>query len=79
MDYEVTRYVHHAQRFGTSEVLDSAIETGLNVRQLVDLQTELDKIDAKPKSRFDTPVKHRLSAETRVKRRLGIEDEPEAA
>jgi hypothetical protein len=79
LDSEVRKFVHHAQRFGTEAVLDAAIEQDLNLKQLVELQTELDKIDAQPKKRFANGIKHRLSAEVRVRRQLGLEDEPEAA
>lgn len=66
-------YVRHAQRFGTDEVIASAVEKNVGFSALVMLQTKLDEIDATKRRRGQTGP--RLSAETRVKRLLGIEDE----
>lgn len=66
----------HASRFGCEGVMDAAMDVNLYFSDLVQLQKNLDEIEAS-RTRFHKPP--RLSAETRVKRLLGIEDEEEGA
>ena len=75
----LTKYVHHAQRFGTEAVLETAIEQGVSYEQLIKLQLALDEIDKKARlrARFDRRKGPRLSAEIRVRRALGLPDKPE--
>lgn len=76
MDAKVKRFAAHARRHGTEEVLEAGSQAGLTLAQLVELQKELDKIvDAKCDQFGTTAKKRRLSAEARVKRHLGIEDD----
>lgn len=72
-------YVRHAQRFGTTEVMSAAIEADVPFTALVLLREQLDELEEKAAKakRFGSYSKPRLSAETRVKRLLGIEDEDE--
>lgn len=68
----------HARKFGTAQVMETAIEDGFELAALVLLQEELDKVDAAEakKRRFGGPYKKpRLTAEARVKRLLGIEED----
>lgn len=73
----LTKYIHHAQRFGTGSVLETAIGQGVALPLLIVLQKELDKLDrAKlPKSRQKRGGP-RLSAEVRVRRACGLPDSP---
>lgn len=64
-------YKRHADRFGTSGVMAAGADE-LDFDQLVELQKHIDSVD----SQIRYAPKIRLSAETRVKRLLGIpEDE----
>ena len=74
----IAPYVKHAKRFGTESILEAASQAGLQLGELVALQVELDAIQAAKHDQFGaTAKKHRLSAERRVKRYLGIEDDQE--
>lgn len=70
----------HADRYGPEGVMEAARTASdfhdgqLEFDELVELQTHIDGLSAGDK----WAKKHRLSAETRVKRLLGI-DETEAA
>lgn len=73
----ITIYVRHAQRFGTTEVMAAAIDAGVDFSALVMLREKLDELDEKAatQKRFASYRKPRLSAHTRVKRLLGLEDD----
>jgi hypothetical protein len=81
-DNAVAPLLRHAKKFGTDGVMEAAVEARLELDldfdALVRLREELDEIEKKPQRRFDTPKTHRLSAELRVKRLLGIPDEEES-
>jgi len=66
----------HARRFGTEGVMVTAIEAGLSFEGLVRLQTTLDEIEAAAR-RY--PKRTRKTAEQKVRKLLGIEEEPSAA
>lgn len=72
----LTKYVHHAQRFGTESVMQTAAQQGLSYELLIQLQTQLDAIDAKARKRGQRQGK-RLNAEVRVRRLLGLPDSKE--
>ena len=61
----------HARRFGTEGVIETALEARLPFQELVRLQTDLDEIDST--RRFHK--KPRKTAEERIKKLLGIEEE----
>jgi hypothetical protein len=60
----------HAKRFGSDGVMEAAVESGLPFEELVELQKHIDALHAEDK----WAKKPRLTAETRVKRMLGIEE-----
>ena len=65
----------HARRFGSEGVMEAALDAQLPFEEMVRLQTVLDEIDSQQRG-YRKP---RLTAETRVKRLLGIEEEKDAA
>ncbi len=65
------KLLKHAGRYGTEHVLESAVEMGFPFEELVRLQQGLDEIDSKQRG-YRKP---RKTAEERVKRFLGIEEE----
>lgn len=71
--------IRHAKRFGVDGVMETAADrwrSGLcSFESVVKLQKEVDHIEANPTRRHATKTRHRLTAELRVKRLLGIEDE----
>ena len=66
----------HAKKFGPEGVMETGVDLGLSVDQLVRLQKAIDKIEEQRDRgrRFSTYKKPRLTAEVRVKRLLGIEE-----
>jgi len=60
----------HATRHGSEFVMETGAEAGLSFSELVALQKHIDTLPRAAKSRY--------TAETRVKRLLGIEDPEEA-
>lgn len=73
--------IRHAKRFGVDGVMETAAESWrlgrCSFEQVVSLQKEVDTIQANPTRRHAAKTKHRLTAEVRVKRLLGItEEEP---
>lgn len=73
----LTKYIHHAQRFGTESVMETAADQGLGFDQLVELQKEIDKIEKANAPRIQRKRGPRISAEIRVRRLLGLPDEEE--
>lgn len=73
----------HAERYGVDGVMDAGIDLKLSFGELVELQTELWRIENEQLAaarRFFTPKKRKLTAEEVVRRLLGLpEDAPEAA
>jgi len=65
----------HADRYGYDGVMETAVDLGLNEEQLIELQEHIDEIV----SRDRWAPKRRLSAETRVRRLLGVEESEDAA
>jgi hypothetical protein len=75
----VKKYVEHAKKHGTDQVLETAIEAGLGFDELCELLPALDKLPPhQPKPRFWAPVKHKLTVKTRVRRAMGLDDEEES-
>lgn len=77
---EIKRYVTHAERFGVEGVMEAARDEGCTLKELEALLVKCDQIEFAQKKKahkFASPVKHRLTAEQRVKRLCGIEDETE--
>ena len=81
-------FVKHAERFGTEGVMETAAECGHSFDALVRLQDAVDRIEAEH-GREGKFIRHnrlgrrvqvrpkRTTAEERVKRLLGIEEEEE--
>lgn len=74
---KISQLKKHARRFGTESVMDAAVEVGLTLEQLIELQKFVDEVDdeAARARRFHRPKKRKLTAEQRVKRLLGIEED----
>jgi hypothetical protein len=70
-------YKRHADRFGPDGVVETAAAAGLTLADLVTLQQHVDELEA-PIRRKRGQGKHRLTAEARVKRLLGIPEETES-
>lgn len=69
----VDQLVRHARRFGTEGVIDAAVDGHLPFEELVRLQEHLDEIDQEKRGR--RYVKPRKTAEQRIKKLLGIEED----
>jgi hypothetical protein len=68
--------IRHARKNGPECVMTSAVELGLSQANLVKLQKAIDDLPARKVGRVTIPkTRHRLTAETRVKRLLGIDDQ----
>ena len=66
------RLQHHAKRYGTEGIMQAGVEFDLTQKELVQLQKYVDEVNAQ---RNKYAPKPRVSAEVRVKRLLGIEEE----
>lgn len=59
--------VKHLDRFGPDGVMETARDTGCTIAELTDLQTRIDALTPR--------VKHRKSAEARVRTWLGLDEQ----
>lgn len=77
----VEQLLSHAKKFGSEGVIETAMDAKFSFEQLVRLLTGLDKVDKErdaarvARGHYSTWKKPRKSAEDRVKRLLGIEEE----
>lgn len=70
----------HAEKFGTDQVIETAVELGYGLDACVRLTDHCDRLDVatwKREHRYGSPKKVK-SAEDRCKALLGITDEPDA-
>jgi hypothetical protein len=68
--------IRHARKNGPECVMQSAVELGLGQSNLIRLQTAIDNLPTRKVGRVEIhKTRHRLSAETRVKRLLGIDEQ----
>ncbi len=80
-DTPVEQLLTHANRYGADGVMEAAVESrielNLELQDLIALRDRLDWLEANPTGKYATPKTHRLSAENRVKRLLGISEKGE--
>jgi len=72
---ELNALKKHAARYGTAEVMDTALEMDPSLEQIIELLTCIRAVEDKART-FKPPK--RLSVENQAKRLLGIEEEQEA-
>jgi len=67
----------HARKYGPEGVVDAAVQLRLGLDVVTALIQELDKLERETHGRWAT--KHRITAEDRARRAMGLPDSKDAA